>query len=356
MTSEEFLLQLVRVGIDRTPLTHIPESVDWRRVFTLADSQGVSGVVMDAMDLIPLEQRPEKKTLLQLVGTVFHAEEVYAAQKKSACALARLFSNNAIRTYVLKGLVIAECYPNPVHRFSADFDCYLVPSQGDFAAWELGNQLIEHKGYEVDRSFYKNSTLYLPGLTVENHKFMLPIRGNKNLKALERVLERMIREDEGKNKIEGTELYRPPVLMSALFLIEHTYSHFLHEGLTWRAVLDWVLFCRKHGHEWDWDKLNFFIDTYSFRRFYDSFDGLGKYLFGELALDDLTALDRKMLADVWAPLKLTEESAGLKLRLTLAGHTVRSCWKYRDFAPISMPRALWNKVTGFLFERRPGVE
>jgi len=37
---------------------------------------------------------------------------------------------------------------------------------------------------------------------------------------------------------EGTWLYRPPVVVSALFLIEHAYSHFLHEGLTWRHVLD----------------------------------------------------------------------------------------------------------------------
>ena len=35
-------------------------------------------------------------------------------------------------------------------------------------------------------------------------------------------------------------------MLSALFLIEHAYLHFLHEGLTWRMVLDWQMFCRRH--------------------------------------------------------------------------------------------------------------
>jgi len=42
-------------------------------------------------------------------------------------------------------------------------------------------------------------------------------------------------------------------MVSALFLIEHAYSHFLHEGLTWRHVLDWTMFSRRHREEIDWE-------------------------------------------------------------------------------------------------------
>lgn len=63
---EGLFLQLSRFGIDRTPMTNIPESVDWKNMFTIAESQKrLSGIVMDAMEQIPQEYRPEKKELLQ---------------------------------------------------------------------------------------------------------------------------------------------------------------------------------------------------------------------------------------------------------------------------------------------------
>ena len=45
-------------------------------------------------------------------------------------------------------------------------------------------------------------------------------------------------------------------MVTALFLIEHAYSHFLHEGLIWRHVLDWMMFSGKHKDEIDWVELN----------------------------------------------------------------------------------------------------
>lgn len=67
---------------------------------------------------------------------------------------------------------------------------------------------------------------------MENHQFMVPFRGNRTLKNLEIFLQSMMLNDKGVDRFEGTWLYRPPVMVSALFLIEHAYSHFLHEGLT----------------------------------------------------------------------------------------------------------------------------
>ena len=52
-------------------------------------------------------------------------EERYALQKKASVEMASLFASNGIRTYVLKGMVVSECYPKPQHRVSADVDCFL---------------------------------------------------------------------------------------------------------------------------------------------------------------------------------------------------------------------------------------
>lgn len=255
--------------------------------------------------------------------------------------MAELFRKNYIRTYVLKGDVVAECYPKPEHRVSSDMDCILLPSKGNFNAWELGNDLINANGFETCVSFYKDSAFYLPDLTVENHKFMTPFRGNKRLKHLEIFLQGLLKEDRGEDRFEGTWLYRPPVMMTALFLIEHAYSHFLHEGLTWRHVLDWMMFSRKHREDLNWDVFETLVDEFGFGKFYDSYYRLGRYALGEISETDLSKNDKRMLEDIWAPLDLHETLHGVKGKLALAGNTWRARWKYHYFSEISMPHALW---------------
>lgn len=356
MLEQDLFLQLVRLGLgqelsksDTINNTH----VDWAAIKTLAEQQGLLPVILDGVEQLPERHRPPKNLLLQWIGEVMQIESEYSAQLKTAGELAQLYRNNYIRTYVLKGIVVSECYPIPEHRISADFDCYLLPEEGDFDAWSLGNDLIKANGFEVRTGFYKNSTFILPNLTVENHQYMIPFRGNKTLKNMELLLQSLMRNDNGEDRFEETWLYRPPVMVSALFLIEHAYSHFLHEGLTWRMVLDWMMFSRKHEKEILRSDFDVLVEEFGFKRFYDSFVRLGKYLLGELIEGDLTKADKKMLADVWAPLDLHETLHGVKGKLALAGNTWRARWKYHYFSEISWIKALWIQAYGVLFDKNP---
>ena len=352
----DLFLQLVRLGIGVLSDAAIPDHIDWPGMQALAEQQGLLGVALDGIDKLPLERRPKKQDILQWIGVTLQYETQNAVQQKAATEMAVLFHNNAIRTYVLKGEVVAECYPNPIHRFSVDMDCFLLPENSDFDAWSLGNDLIKAQGFEVNFDYYKNSTFLLPGLTVENHQYMIPFRGNKKLTNLEILLQSYMRQDKGEDRIEGTYLYRPPVMVTALFLIEHAYSHFLHEGLTWRMILDWMMFSRKHKNEIDWKEFDVFVDEFGFRKFYDAYLKLGRYLLGNLSEDELNDKEKKMLADIWAPLDLHETARGVKGKLALAGNTWRARWKYRYFGDISMLRALWIQAKGVLIEKHPQLD
>lgn len=358
-SSKEAFLSIVRQGIGQS-VDSLPEKVDWETMETLATEQGLLAVMADGIEQLPVEVRPPKKELLQCIGLVMQDETRYAVQQKAASEMALLFHENGIRTYVLKGEVVAECYPKPEHRVSSDMDCVLVEDGSPLTTdgikvdvWERGNLVIEKAGYEVGRGFYKNSSFYFPGLMVENHQYMVPFRGNKTLKRLEKLLQEMLLSDKGNDRFEGTWLYRPPVMVSALFLVEHAYSHFLHEGLTWRMVLDWMMFSRKHREEIDWEAFDGLIDEYGFRKFYDSYSRLGRFLVGKLTADGLTPAGRRMLADVWAPLDVHESLYGLKAKLQLAGNYWRARWKYKLFTDMTWIRALSEWVLGALFERQP---
>lgn len=348
----ETFLNLVRLGIGQTGES-IPNTVDWEAMKVLAEQQGLTAIVFDGIEQLPAEQRPSQELLLEWIGETLQSESIYTAQQKEAERIASLFQKNNIRTYVLKGVVVAECYSKPSHRLSVDMDCYLLPEQSDFDAWSLGNDLIKTQGFEVAFDYYKNSTFYLSNLIVENHQYFTPFRGNKRLTALEKELQSLIRKDKGKNKFEDSYLYRPPVMVTALFLIEHAYSHFLHEGLTWRMILDWTMFRRKHEKDIDWKLLDTWINEFGFRKFYDTYFRLGRLLFGEIEESRLTKQDNMMLRDLWADLDVHETVKGWKGKLYLAGNTWRARWKYRYFSEDSMLKALWIQVKGFLFEKNP---
>lgn len=353
-SSKRAIITLVRFGLGLP--SHFETGFKWQELETLAMQQGLLGVVVDGIEQLPEDLRPEKSQLLQMIGLVMQDESRYAAQQKTAAEMAILFHDNYIRTYILKGSVVSECYPKPEHRVSTDIDCILLPEKSDFDAWQLGNDIIKAKGYKVSDDFYKNSSFYLPGTLVENHLYMVPFRGNKKLKQLEILLQGMIHEDKGENRFKGTYLYRPPVMVSALFLIEHAYSHFLHEGLTWRHVLDWMMFRRKHEGDVSWLELEALVDEYGFTKFYNSYCKLGKYLLGEIEETELDSKDKRMLADVWADLDLHETLHGVRGKLGLVGNTLRARWKYREFSEISMLQALWIQVKGFLFDKHPSLE
>ena len=346
-------LQLVRLGTGHVDSTEITDDVDWETVKALAEMQGLSGVVLDGIELLTGSHRPPQEFLLEWIGETLQNESIYALQSEVAKDVAKLFYRNGIRTFVLKGTVVSECYPKPQHRISVDIDCFLLSEKSDFDAWALGNDLIRNKGFLVNTDFYKNSSFEISGVNIENHQYLTPFRGNKRLVALEKELQYMIRQDNGEDIFEGTYLYRPPVMVTALFLIEHAYSHFLHEGLTWRMVLDWIMFSRKHKHEIDWDSLDAKIDEYGFQKFYDSYNKLGKYLIGELRAECLEFRDSLMLKDIWAELDVHDTVKGIKGKLALVGNTWRARWKYKYFSEDSMMKALWIQVKGVLFGKNP---
>ena len=354
---KDIFLQLVRLGLGCEPVSGSrfqvsgPLSVeDWQALEELANEQGLLGVMLDGVEKLPREQQPEKKAIIQSIGLLIKSEQQYALQERTAADMAMSLHKQGIRTYVLKGTVVAECYPKPEHRRSVDMDCFLLSEDGSENVWERGNRVLEEQGFEVRRDFYKNSTVVLPGLTVENHRYLTPFRGNGTLRRLEMWLQGEIagqaRNEDESRRFEGTLLYRPPVMVSALFLIEHAYSHFLHEGLTWRMVLDWQMFCRSHRQEMDWQELETKVDEFGFRRFYTSFSRLGEYLMGELVTDNLQSMDHLMLEDIWAPLDVHEKVTGIRGKLALAGNTWRARWKYRLFTDLTWLQALWIQANG----------
>ena len=360
MTFErDLLLGLIRASVLGDTSVGIPDSLNWSVLIEEAGRQNVSVIASDGLQKLydagvysVSGDKEERRTKAKWFAKTMKYELRYSDQLVAAKKMAGWFASAGIQTIVLKGFTVAECYPIPSHRYSSDLDCFLIKDGEHLEAYELGNQVIEKHGLPVERKYYKNSSFNIAGLFVENHKFCTPFRGNNTLKRLEQLLQGMIL-DGPFTEFEGTGLMIPPVLASALFLTEHAYSHFLHEGLNLRHILDWALFKRKHGYAMDWGAFEKYVDEFGLRRFYDAFSHLGDYVLGIYGYSSLSAPERRMMDSVWTGLDLHESVRGFVGKLRLVGNTLRAGWKYREFAPISMVEALWIQVKGFLFERNP---
>ena len=66
----ESFLQLVRLGIGTANSANIPNNTDWLALKDLADKQGLTSIVLDGIESLPVNQRPPRTLLLEWIGDV----------------------------------------------------------------------------------------------------------------------------------------------------------------------------------------------------------------------------------------------------------------------------------------------
>ncbi len=118
----ESFLQLIRLGIgtgtvNGSRLT-VHGSDDWQALKALADEQGLSAVILDALntdgmnltDSMPLQMK------LEWIGEVIQSyEQRYAAYEKAVSSLAGFYNQHGFKMMVLKGYACSMDWPKPEH-------------------------------------------------------------------------------------------------------------------------------------------------------------------------------------------------------------------------------------------------
>lgn len=355
--SREILFALIRSalgeGADSSNVISLSGFVadDWQKVINLSFDQGIAAIAVDGLQKI-VELNPEPELTIdsnelenlryEWFGSVLQAECDFANYLSAAKALARFYVGNDIKTLVLKGLVLSECYPIPSHRSSCDLDCYL---ENDY---EKGNLLVEHSGVTVDRAYFKNSSFNYKGLHVENHHYFTAFRGSRKAKAYERLLQQEITLGETR-PIFDSDLLAPPVMFSALFCISHAQTHFLTEGIILRHILDWALFRIRHFDEIDWSRFESVCREYGMWQFAQTITRIGLFLIGETEYSSLTALDLRLLDDTMSYSK-EKKYNGMRRRGQLVLKSFQAGWKYKNFSDQNVLEHVVQRVVGY-FER-----
>ena len=370
----EALFELIRIALGAEG--SVPEGADWPALVALATEQGVAALAHDGLQKcyeadprlsLPLD-RELKAVKYDWFGSTLNVEMEYEKQWKAVSSLSKAFAAEGLRTIVLKGFALSSCYPVPQHRYSCDFDCFLIGSGPvtDRGVYERGNQAVEAMGVKVDRSFYKNSSFVLKGTKVENHRFLTGWRGSRRWKRFEMELEQMLEVPGALRALDtvvlaaGTDssgggapgdgaLFVGPPLFNALFLTRHAHLHFLvEEGISLRHLCDWELFLRRYRSEFDWNEFMSICSRYGLARFAESMTRVAEYVCD--GTGTLTPADRRLLDDILALGKHTSQP---KTRLATALRILRSGWKFRAFSDETRLGCLLRYVWGYFIVRTP---
>ena len=351
------LLQLLSIAINRKCFI-LDDNVDWRNVLLLAQKQGVRGLAYEALELLKQEDAnctcfPDRTTLMQWYAQTAFVEKMFAQHVALAKDVVELWKQHDIRTVVFKGLAHSRYYPRAEHREFGDFDCYLIDTYGE-CAYRQGNEVARNKGLMVDDGWYKHSHIAYKKLTIENHQYFTSARRGGTDLALHKYIVEVIGNGSKLERLDGTEIYVLPVEAEGLFMLYHSLTHFLVEGINLRHFVDWACWIKTNQDKVEWKEFYSLCQRFRLDGFADVLNTIAtKYLGVELndkrIFADSEFAERTIESALYDDASIYNRGKGQWYqRLHVIGNAFRYSWKYRDVAHYSMIGYVWQFVYGFL--------
>ena len=350
----KILFRLIRIaiGTEGMDAPFDANRVEWKRLYEMARKQGVLAIVFDGlMRLFEVDKELAKSFSQQLklrwINAMFSIEQRYNTSREVCGELAEKWAEQDIKTLCLKGLAFSTYYPEPSHRECGDFDCYLYD---DYAK---GNDIARELGAKVDESMYKHSEIIYRKVMVENHRFIVAVRGGQKMKNLHSLLDNLARTEERKPLFD-TKIEMPSAMFNAVFLNYHSLSHFLSEGIRVRHLLDWALFLKAEQKGLDWVRFYQICDEYNLRAFVDCMTALAVELCGvdvdnELVTTASPYAERVLDAMINEDNAVFSQSVGAwRKRVMLVQNLFSSSWKYKAFSSQGVVAKFASLLWGFL--------
>lgn len=355
--SSKTLLRLLDIAINGN-VKEIDDNVDWRNVLLLAQKQGVRGLAYEALELLKQKDAdctcfPDRTTLMQWYAQTAFVEKMFAQHVALAKDVVELWKQHGIKTIVFKGLAHSRYYPRAEHREFGDFDCYLIDAYGE-CAYRQGNEEARKKGLMVDDGWYKHSHIAYKKLTIENHQYFTSARRGGTDLALHKYIVEAIGNGSKLERLDGTEIYVLPVEAEGLFMLYHSLTHFLVEGINLRHFVDWACWIKTNQNKLEWTEFYSLCQRFKLDGFADVLNTIAtKYLGVELndkrIFADSEFAERTIESALYDDTSIYNRGKGQWYqRLHVIGNAFRYSWKYRDVAHYSMIGYVWQFVYGFL--------
>ncbi len=238
--TERFFIDILSSHISDTPLS-APQNADYAELTSLSHAHKLTPIVYSELAKKLKDEVPEdflsglKRTAyMQITGQISKSRAFLDAYTE--------LSHAGIKCVVVKGITLRVLYPDPDLRLSSDEDV-LVPEE-DFE--NACKALLDH-GFEerekTDEDTNVRAFSNVPsGLLIELHNSLFPHTDafNENMASLFDGAADRSREQI----IDGCKIYTLSPTDSLLFLILHSFKHFVFCGFGLRQIADLIVFAR----------------------------------------------------------------------------------------------------------------
>ena len=238
--------ELLQVALgNRDRLSQIPSDEEWSDLYDESERQAVTGILLQGIDRLPLEQRPARVFLLQWIGVGQMIERQNRLLDERCVELLGMLKKDGLYGTILKGQGIAQLYDKELRslRQSGDIDVYVD------CGFKEALYVQEINGLTVEGWDYKHAHLRIWEDTEVEVHYRVEVLLNlwKNRK-LQRWFQK--HQDALFCNLNHNVMMTPTVEFNVFYILLHIYRHFLYEGVGMRQIIDYYFVLRTiHGSQ-----------------------------------------------------------------------------------------------------------
>lgn len=227
----------------------LSEPEEWMQLYGLAREHSIIPMVMEMVSKEMMQQLPPQAAVgIQRQNMMSVVMQTQISQR--FLAIYRELNKQDIHALVVKGIVCRSIYPEPDFRPSSDEDVFVQESDMERCHTIFLEQGLEVVNGQLEDSQVVTYSCPRTGLHIELHRKLFSkdskAYGGIN-EAFEGVFDRAIQLE-----IDGTKIWTMQETDHMLYLIFHSFKHFLHSGFGIRQVCDIGQFARSYGTKIDW--------------------------------------------------------------------------------------------------------
>lgn len=206
-------------------------------VIRLAAFQGTGPLVYDQLLKIPELEIPAELRMQmkqQCVSTMIQQQTMMPFLSKAWTAL----ENADIHPVLLKGLALAQYYPQPHLRQWGDIDLYVGQKQYHQATKVLDATFPEADHPPVDDEERKHYNYVFPNTVLELHRISMGFAHPRDRKYYENLEVAYLTKEGPIYEINGQRITTPEETFNLFFVFLHAWHHFTETGMNMKQLCD----------------------------------------------------------------------------------------------------------------------
>ena len=186
------------------------------------------------------ESKVETHERLQMKAVCMQNMQMQAKMQIVLSRAWRALTEAGIQPVLMKGLGLAQYYPEPSMRQWGDIDLFVGKEQYHPACAVMRETFPDALKFDEELDHYKHYNLIADGVSIEIHRVSVALTHPRDIRRYERM-ERFGMAKGEELEVSGLEVRVPEVTFNVLMVFLHSWEHMLSGGANIRQLCDLAL-------------------------------------------------------------------------------------------------------------------